>query len=80
MRSISSSSLTPQVSTTQIKQFVTGNARTLLHVTHLSKDKNKSRLIQYPKELLLINNTVRQMEANRTNKTRGRAKCSCTST
>lgn len=36
MRSMSSSSLTPHVSTTQIRQLVTGNARTLLQVTHLN--------------------------------------------
>lgn len=35
IRSMSSSSLTPHVSTTQIRQLVTGNARTLLQVTHL---------------------------------------------
>lgn len=39
MRSMSSSSLTPHVSTTQIKQLVTGNARTLLQVTHLDAQK-----------------------------------------
>lgn len=39
MRSMSSSSLTPHVSTTQIRQLVTGNARTLLQVTHLNMKK-----------------------------------------
>ena len=43
MRSMSSSSLTPHVSTTQIRQLVTGKARTLLHVTHLRTDKSLQR-------------------------------------
>lgn len=53
MRSMSSSSLTPQVSTTQIRQLVTGNARTLLQVTHLSEEENQNILIQRLNKLLL---------------------------
>ena len=34
-RSMSSSSFTPHVSTTQMRQLVTGNARTVVYVTHL---------------------------------------------
>lgn len=44
MRSMSSSSLTPHVSTTQIRQLVTGNARTLLQVTHLNRENSPAYL------------------------------------